>query len=237
MESRENKLNLLKEFFKPNKRKILIFLALLSFYILSFLFGEATTGRISYTSLFNGILIFILSPLSLLSSEGFVIGPCVIILFIYLFSVLVDFFINSAIKLRNPFIKYISIITIFSLSFIIIVPPIYTHYDNSFSHKEKGWNMGCEKLNNDYNCNPNYVVQIDTGIDLTGDGNFDNLLILCKAKFNEWNATKYFCKNKCCNTPISEDLDCEQDMDCTSAVGGEGWVCDLETNKCKEQNI
>ncbi len=101
---------------------------------------------------------------------------------------------------------------------------------------ESAWSSGCKVLTSTYNCDSTKVKTIDSGVDVTGDGVSDTLFQVCQKKYGETSTgediTENFCRNKCCTTIISTELDCVQDIDCNSAVGGLGWTCDTGTSKC-----
>ena len=104
---------------------------------------------------------------------------------------------------------------------------------------DNAWNRGCGILRNTYKCDDTKVSSIDGGIDVTGDGVSDTLSLICKKKFGQTSEgadiTDKFCRNKCCNTVISTELGCADVIDCTSAVGGIGWICNATTSKCVKE--
>jgi hypothetical protein len=80
------------------------------------------------------------------------------------------------------------------------------------------------------------VPNINTNVDINGDGIVDNLLTVCRARFRDNKATKYFCRNQCCG--LSPSSPCEEDKDCISpyyyTTIESNWVCDLEIHKCRK---
>ncbi len=101
---------------------------------------------------------------------------------------------------------------------------------------ETAWSNGCKVLTSTHQCDSSKVSTIDSGVDVTKDGLSDTLFQVCQKKYGETSEgagiTENFCRNKCCSTIVSTELDCAVDIDCTSAVGGLGWTCDTGTSKC-----
>lgn len=91
------------------------------------------------------------------------------------------------------------------------------------------WTQSCGILKSTYNCNADSLLSIRTE-DVTGDGVEDSLLDVCKLYFNKPEATKYFCRNKCCNTQVSEGMICIEDDDCRTGLLSGGWIC--STGRC-----
>lgn len=89
---------------------------------------------------------------------------------------------------------------------------------------EKAWTQGCDALRA-RNCNADQVTQITT-VDVTGDNIADNLLIVCRVKFKDDKVTEYWCRNKCCNTIITEGTDCKENIDCQFGIGRSDWICE-----------
>ncbi len=108
----------------------------------------------------------------------------------------------------------------------------------SSTNVASAWNKGCRTLDSAYNCDASQVDEIDTGKDITGDEVTDDLLAACRTKFGttptDKTITEKFCRNKCCHTVISTDLECNEDIDCTSAIGGGGWTCPSSGGNCTE---
>ncbi len=97
---------------------------------------------------------------------------------------------------------------------------------------ENAWNNGCRTLEEAYNCDADDVSSIETGKDVTGDDSPDDLLTVCKQKFDDKSLNKYFCRNKCCRTTIVEGTSCGKDKDCQSGLGKGDWTCDTVDSKC-----
>ena len=70
--------------------------------------------------------------------------------------------------------------------------------DTSSMDLEKAWNQGCGVLKNTHNCDRSIVDSLQV-LDVTGDGIADNLLTICRAKYNDQTLTGTYCRNQCCN--------------------------------------
>ncbi|RLJ02267.1 MAG: hypothetical protein DRP10_01845 [Candidatus Aenigmatarchaeota archaeon] len=92
------------------------------------------------------------------------------------------------------------------------------------SNVENAWNKGCATLKDAYDCNPDKVSTINTGIDIDGDKVPDSLLKVCREKFNDPDVTVYWCRNKCCNVIIREGVTCGEDEDCKTTYTS-NWIC------------
>jgi len=92
---------------------------------------------------------------------------------------------------------------------------------------ENAWTQGCSVLKNTHNCDRTKVDSLQV-VDVTGDGIADNMLTICRAKFNDQTLTGTYCRNKCCTTVIQEGSECENDddRDCRFGFGTGNWVCD-----------
>ncbi len=86
------------------------------------------------------------------------------------------------------------------------------------------WTQGCSILKHTYNCNGSKVAEIKTS-DITGDNVDDSLLVVCRAKYKDDTVSKYWCRNKCCATVITEGTPCKDPKDCRIGWGKGDWKC------------
>ncbi|MCK4429182.1 MAG: hypothetical protein KAU95_02310 [Candidatus Aenigmarchaeota archaeon] len=179
---------------------------------------------------------------ALISTPIIILFPTYSIFVIFIATIIISYlssclFLSLFNRLSKNWSKTKSKLFVLALGVILFFPLIgYSNF--SHSNIESVMERGCVKLRQS-GCDSDNVASIDTGIDLTGDGIYDNLLTVCRIKFGtnqrDKTITTKFCRNKCCHILISEELNCKQDLDCTSAIGGKGWICDLETYKCKQK--
>ena len=247
MKSKENKVNSVREFFRPTHTKIIYFAILMFFGLFIFLFFGMFGG---IDSLFN-----------ILIGTGFAIPqvlkfpPILLLIFniiipifaVYTISCIIVFIYEYINKIEELWIKRLAkIVLITSIALFFIFPLAIYKSDGScwslfrlcngdiyhapYYTIESAWYEGCNILKNIYSCDADKIFDIDTGVDITGDNVTDNLLEVCRMKFNDKTMSIYRCRNFCCGVFSSP---CREDKDCT--VGGSKWVCDLETHKCKQK--
>ena len=240
----ENKNKSIREFFRFTFEKRIFALLIFSEIMVLFLiiYGYPSTP---FWELFWVLFIFIEFPLTIIGT-AWIFLMCVLLFIIFL---VINYFLASFIvrlcinikKLRNPLIRKVSMfgLTLFIL-FVLFFPlgfPLELNINNiKKADVEIAWHRGCGILRDIYSCDAEKVSIVNTTIDVTGDGVADNLLTVCRIKFKDNEATKYFCRNQCCGlSPMSP---CEKDKDCASPYyyteEESNWVCDTETRRCKK---
>ena len=240
----ENKKNSIREFFRFTFEKRIFALLIFSEIMVLFLiiYGYPSTP---FWELFWVLFIFIEFPLTIIGT-AWIFLMCVLLFIIFL---VINYFLASFIvrlcinikKLRNPLIRKVSMfgLTLFIL-FVLFFPlgfPLELNINNiKKADVEIAWHRGCGILRDIYSCDAEKVSIVNTTMDVTGDSVADNLLTVCRIKFKDNEATKYFCRNQCCGlSPMSP---CEKDKDCASPYyyteEESNWICDTETRRCKK---
>jgi len=121
------------------------------------------------------------------------------------------------------------IIIALAIMVLLMIAAFLMGADVSPSKVESAWSQGCNILKNTHNCDADKVTDIIV-TDITGDAVGDSLLVICRAKFKNDNASVHWCRNKCCTTVITEGTPCTVPEDCRIGWGKAEWVC--ESKRC-----
>jgi len=247
----KNKKNPIKEFFKFTFKKRIFALLIFSEMIALFLIPSTLFWEL-FLELFWALFIIILIEFPLLTIAGtlsiFLMYALLVIIFLVINYFLASFIVRLCInikKLRNPLIRKVSIfglalfilfVLFFPLDYFPLKLNIIKEEVTKEADVEIAWDKGCTVLRGAYSCDAEKVSIVNTTMDVTGDGVADNLLTVCRIKFKDNKATKYFCRNQCCGlSPMSP---CEKDKDCASPYyyteEESNWICDTETRRCKK---
>ena len=116
------------------------------------------------------------------------------------------------------------IIIALAIMVLLMIAAFLMGADVSPSKVESAWSRGCGVLKSTYNCDASKVKDIIV-TDITGDAVDDSLLVICRAKFKNDEASAHWCRNKCCTTVITEGTPCTDPEDCQIGWGRDNWAC------------
>ena len=241
MEQDNNRINVIKKFFKFTSEDIIGIIILAFFMFFSFLFLGIFLG------IYTPALYIMIIPFDIPQLLNFpvvlslIFNIAAFLITLYLIYCSFGFLHNSITTIQKmwmrrfaKFIFYLGVVLFFSFPLSIhgfdsrCWSPVGlcdgSYYRMSNMELENAWRSGCNILKNTYNCNKSFVDSLEV-VDVTGDGIADSMLTICRAKFNDQTLTKTYCRNKCCNTIIQKGSECEVNADCHFRFGKGDWVC------------
>ncbi len=235
-------MNLIKEFFRFTSKDIIGIVILAFFMFFSFLF-LGMFGILTPASGIINIIYYFPQILNLHPVLYLIVSITATLITLYLLYCTFGFLRSNLIFIKEIQRRKLAKLAFYSGLILFFIFPLSIHSFDSGCWSPVGlcdgsnyrisniklgnaWAQGCNDLKLNYECEVSKISSIAT-IDITGDGITDNLLNICRAKFEDPTLTSTYCRNKCCNNIIQEGSECENDddKDCQFGFGKSSWIC------------